>query len=210
MSDLFFKTSLFFNVIFIITLILFGFKFKELIYQKLIVKKGDATIVFFGDSIIKGGKWNKLLKRKDVLISAFGGFTTSHLRWLINDNVIKFSPEICFLQGGINDIGVGIPLNRIIINYKSLIDTLISNKITPIVQSTLYAVDDSESKSLIDSLNSFLIDYCNEKSIRYIDINSKLSNHTGLKPEYSTDGIHINESAYLVWASEIKELLKDL
>ncbi len=75
------------------------------------------------------------------------------------------------------------------------------------MQSTLYE-EDKNSKVMVDSLNSFLIDYCNQKSIRYLDINSKLSTNNGLKPEYSKDGTHINESAYLIWAKEIKEVLK--
>ncbi len=208
MKKIVYKASLILNGVFIILFILLGLKFKEKIIQKLIDKKEKATIVQFGDSIIKGGKWNDLLDRKDIKNSGFGGFTTSHLRWLIQKNVIEFDPEICFIEGGINDIGVGIPLERIKINYKSLIDTLISNDIIPIVQSTLYQVDNPDSKIMVDSLNNFLIDYCNQKSIRYLDINSKLSTDTGLKPEYSTDGTHINGNAYLIWANEIKEALK--
>ncbi len=207
MKKYFYKASLILNGIFIILFILIGLKFKEKIIQKLIDKKEKATIVQFGDSIIKGGNWNDLLGRNDVKNSGFGGFTTSHLRWLIEKNVIEFEPKICFIKGGINDIGVGIPLERIKINYMSLIDTLISNNITPIVQSTLYQVDNHDSKIMVDSLNNFLIDYCNQKSIRYLDINSKLSTDNGLKPEYSTDGTHINESAYLIWAKEIKKVL---
>ncbi len=78
-----YKASLILNGIFIILFILLGLKFKEEIIQKLINKKEKATIVLFGDSIIKGGKWNDLLGRSDVKNSGFGGFTTSHLRWLI-------------------------------------------------------------------------------------------------------------------------------
>lgn len=207
MKKIVIKASLILNGVFIILFILLGLKFKEIIIQKLIDKKEKTSIVQFGDSIIKNGKWNDLLDRKDIKNSGFSGFTTSHLRWLIQSNVIKFDPEICFIEGGINDIGVGIPIERIKINYKILIDTLISNDIIPIVQSTLYQVNNPDSKLLVDSLNNFLIDYCNQNSVKYLDINSKLSTDTGLKPEYSIDGTHLNESAYLIWAGEIKKVL---
>jgi alpha-glucosidase len=203
-----YKASLILNGVFLILFILLGLNYREKIIQKFLDKKEKATIVLFGDSIIKGGEWNDLLDRNDVKNSGFGGFTTSHLRWLIEKNVIEYDPKICFVEGGINDIAVGIPLERIKTNYKSLIDTLISNDITPIVQSTLYQVDNPESKIMVDSLNNFLIDYCNQKSIRYLDINSKLSTDNGLKPEYSTDGTHITESAYLIWGKEIQKILK--
>lgn len=208
MNKYFCQVSVILNGVFIILFILLGLKYKENIIQKLIDKREKATIVQFGDSIIKGGNWNDLLGRSDIKNSGFSGFTTSHLRWLIQKNVIEFNPEICLIEGGINDIGVGIPLERTMTNYKSLIDTLISNNITPIVQSTLYVVDDPYKRVMVDSLNNFLIEYCDQKSIKYLDINSKLSTDIGLKPEYSTDGTHINENAYYVWAKEIKEVLK--
>lgn len=210
MTQYIYIITLILNGIFIILFILIGLKFKEKIIQKIIHRKQKASVVLFGDSITASGNWNDLLDRNDVKNSGFGGFTTSHLRWLISENVIDYAPEICLLSGGINDIGVGIPLERIKTNYKSLIDTLISNNIIPIVQSTLYQVDNPESKMMVDGLNSFLSDYCNQKSIKYLDINSKLSTDNGLKAEYSTDGTHINEKAYLIWGKEIKEILKKL
>jgi len=207
MNKYIYKTSLILNGVFIILFIFLGLKFKEKIIQKLIDKEKKARIVQFGDSIIKAGKWNELLDRTDVKNSGFGGYTTSHFRWLIKKNVIEYEPEICFIEGGINDINVGIPFKRIKVNYMSLLDTLISNNIKPIVQSTLYQVGNPKSKIIVDSLNDFLIDYCKQKSIIYIDVNSKLSSKNGLKPEYSTDRTHINEKAYLIWAEELKKVL---
>lgn len=205
-----YNVSLILNGVFIILFVALGFKLKETIIQKIIDKKEIAKIVQFGDSIIEGGKWNDLLERNDVKNSGFGGFTTSHLRWLIKENVIDFKPEICFIEGGINDIGVGIPLERIKVNYKSLLDTLISYNIVPIVQSTLYQVNNPESKIMVDSLNTFLINYCKQKSIRFLNINSKLSTDTGLNTKYSIDGTHLTESGYLIWGKEIKDLLKEM
>jgi len=94
-------------------------------------------IVMFGDSIIKMGNWSELLGREDIKNAGFPRFTTSHLVWLIHDNVIVEKPEICFLEGGINDIGVGIPLSRIKKNYTSLIDTLLANKNSQIVEEQM-------------------------------------------------------------------------
>ena len=65
----------------------------------------------FGNSITANGKWGDGLNRLDVKNSGTGGFTTSHFVWTINDQVLQYHPKICFLEGGINDIGVGIPLD---------------------------------------------------------------------------------------------------
>ncbi len=168
------------------------------------------TIVMFGDSITKGGDWATLLGRSDVKNSGFPGFTTSHLVWLLKENVIDLAPRVCFLEGGINDIGVGIPLDRTKSNYRSLINGLLEHQITPVVQSILYQQDNPESKVQVDSLNSYLKAYCQNKNVYYLDINDKLSSQTGLKAQYTTDGTHINQEAYEIWASEVNNLLKSM
>ncbi|WP_170309964.1 hypothetical protein [Seonamhaeicola maritimus] len=43
-----------------------------------------------------------------------------------------------------------------------------------------------------------------------MDINSRLSSNHGLKKEFSRDGTHLNESAYIIWAEEIKSVLKTI
>lgn len=170
----------------------------------------NITIVMFGDSITKGGDWATLLGRSDVKNSGFPGFTTSHLVWLLKENAIDLKPRVCFLEGGINDIGVGIPLERTKSNYRSLIDGLKEHQIVPVVQSILYQQDNQESKVQVDSLNSYLNAYCQSKGIYYLDINGKLSSSKGLNAQYTTDGTHINQVAYEIWATEVKKLLNSI
>jgi lysophospholipase L1-like esterase len=201
--------SLILNGIFIISLLILIVKFKEKINLKLFDKK-KAKIVMFGDSLTKICKWEDVLNRNDIKNSGVGGTTTSDFVGLIHQNVIAYQPEICFIEGGINDMVVGISLDRIKRNYKSLIDTLVANGITPVVQSTLYQEDNPTSKILVDSLNNFLMDYCSIRGLYYLDINSKLSNDKGLKPEYSENGTHITEKAYAVWGKEINALLHQI
>ena len=205
-----FISSLILNGLFIIMFTYLVLKYREYLIQKFIGKKKAAKIVLFGDSLIDNGNWNELLKRTDIKNSGFGGTTTSHLTRLIDNNVLAYHPEICFLEGGINDIEVGIPLDRIMSNYQSLIDTLLSHNITTVVHSVIYQENKPQNKIIIDQLNSFLSNYCKQKSVRYLNINSKLSTDTGLKPEYSTDGTHLTDSAYFVWGEEIRKELKSI
>ena len=172
--------------------------------------KKKVKIVFFGDSLTKRADWSKLLNRNDVKNSGFGGFTTSHFRWLIHSDVTDYKPDICFIEGGINDIGVGIPLKRTLYNYRCLIDTLLAHNITTVVQSTLYQENRPNTKILIDSLNNFLIDYCDQKSVHFLDLNRNLSDEDGLKHEYSLDGTHLKGDAYNIWSNEIQLILKDI
>ena len=164
----------------------------------------------FGDSITQKGDWNKLLNRSDVKNSAVGGTTTTDYVGMIRKNVLHYKPSICFIEGGMNDILIGISLNRIKRNYSRVIDTLIANNVTPVIQSTLYQENNPESKELVDSINVFLKDYSLKHGIYYLDLNSKLSSSTGLKPEYSLDGTHINTKAFELWSKEVKKVLEKI
>ncbi|MDT0557345.1 GDSL-type esterase/lipase family protein [Ichthyenterobacterium sp. W332] len=210
MNKRIYKFSLIFNTLFIIISLLFIYRYKEYIIQKLIKKSGEAEIVLFGDSIIKGGDWTELLNRNDVKNSGFPVYTTSHLTRIIKRNVIEYNPKICIIGAGINDINVGVPIQRIMINYQSMIDTLLTHNIKPIIQSTLYQENNPHNKILVDSLNYFLYNYCKKKSLHYLDINSELSSKDGLKSEFTIDGTHLTRNAYIIWGNKIKELLIEI
>jgi alpha-glucosidase len=207
-STKYFKWSLILNIILIILIGAISYKLRFKILDKISSFK-NYNIVMFGNSLTAQGKWNAGLNRTDVLNSGTGGFTTSHFVMILNGAVIKHNPKICFIEGGINDIGVGIPLNRTFINYQSLIDTLIAHKIEPIIQSVLYTntIDDSLTNSLVDSLNIFLRNITYEKRLVFLDLNNKLSKNKKLMKVFTTDGVHINESAYQIWYSAVKEIL---
>ncbi|MBW8332306.1 MAG: hypothetical protein K0M40_09830 [Prolixibacteraceae bacterium] len=171
------------------------------------------SIVMFGNSLTAGGKWSNDLNRLDIKNSGTGGFTTSHFVWILKGEVIKYNPKICFIEGGINDIGVGIPSNRTFRNYKSIVDTLLKYQIEPVLQSTFYVnlPNDSVTKfynSRVDSLNKYISTLANENGITYLDLNQHLSENGKLKKELNKDGIHLNELGYKIWIREIDKFLK--
>ena len=167
----------------------------------------------FGNSLTAGGKWNKELNRLDIKNSGVGNFTTSNFVWILNKAVIQFKPKICFIEGGINDIGIGIPLKRTFRNYQSIVDTILRHKIEPVLQSTFYVNYPNDSttnfiNSRVDSLNSYLSVLANKNGIGYIDLNYLLSENGRLKKEYSRDGLHINDLGYDIWIREVDRILR--
>lgn len=205
-----FRISLAINGLLLITLVTLGCLFGEEIFGGDGEEVENPKIVMFGDSLIDLGNWQELLGRTDLLNHGISGFTTSHFIWLVHKKVINYQPDICIMDGGINDISVGIPLCRTFQNYRSLIDTLLVHGIQPIVNSTVYQKNNPRSKEMVDSLNQFLYDYCTQKEVVFLDINSKLSSEKGLKPEYTTDGTHLTMEAYQIWGAEIKKVLSEL
>ena len=182
---------------------------------KLTPRNKKQNVVIFGDSRVQlGGDWCRHTGRKDVVNAGFGGFTTSHFIWLIRQYVIERHPRVCFLEGGINDIGSGIPLARTMKNYRSLVDSLLAHGIEVVMHAITYPTEkDPEMQSfkvgMIDSLNIFIHHLAKEKGLPCIDLNPILTDGKRLKKEYAFDNVHFTAAAYAIWAEEMKKILKE-
>ncbi|MCE7067856.1 GDSL-type esterase/lipase family protein [Dyadobacter sp. CY326] len=201
--------SLGLNVILILAIGIFSFVYRDKIMQRFVSVKGNPTIVMYGNSITAQGKWTALLDRTDVLNSGLPGMSTYHFLQLLQSHVIDLHPKICFVKGGINDITVGVSQDKMQGFYKAILDKLLAKKIIPVVTLTVYEQNDPISKKEVDTLNSFLIKYCQQHQIEHIDLNQFISDSTGLKAEFAVDKTHLNEKAYEIWAGEIKRVLKE-
>jgi hypothetical protein len=197
------------NLAFIVCFTLLAYTYRDKLYQAIVTSKGDPKIVMFGNSITAQGKWVELLGRTDVMTRALPGQCTYHFLNAMKPMVIDLHPEICFVMGGINDITVGVSLEKIREHYRLILENLVKNKITPVVTLTLYEQNDPVSMAEVKRLNEFLISYCKANNIDYLDINPLIADSTGLKPEYAVDKTHLNEKAYKVWAVEVGRILKE-
>jgi lysophospholipase L1-like esterase len=126
----------------------------------------------------------------------------------VRSYVINYKPKICFIEGGINDIGYGFSTKETVENFKSIVDSLKVNNIIPVLSSTLYQHNKEKNVKKIDSINFLVKKYATENKIDYLDLNEKLSENHSLKAEYTTDGTHLTTQAYPFWSEEVKKILK--
>ena len=171
--------------------------------------KPQKKVVMFGNSITYQGNWEEDLKRKDVLKWGVPGNTTGQLIWNIK-NVLKDYPgtKIWFIEGGINDISLGVPVERIFENQKTVIDSLQHNHIIPVIQSTILKNNDKVANKKVVKLNKKLQAFCKKNKVEYLDLNIFLSKDGQLIKELSTDGCHLKPEAYLPWAEAVKKVLE--
>ncbi|ACT95597.1 SGNH/GDSL hydrolase family protein [Dyadobacter fermentans] len=201
--------SLALNAVLIATFLIFGFIYRDKIAQRFVRMKGNPTIVMYGNSITAQGKWVELLGRTDVMNNALPGQATYHFLQLIRSHVIDLHPKVCFIKGGINDITVGVSQEKIQANFRTMLEMLMQNGITPVVTLTVYEQHDPSSKREVDALNAFLVSFCTQNHITSIDLNQYISDSTGLRAEYAVDKTHLNAKAYEIWAREISRVLKE-
>lgn len=177
----------------------------------------SPNIIMFGNSIVRHGKWNNLLNRQDVINRGISGDNLpcmcERLKYLKNKNA-----KIWFIEGGINDLPGKTPI-QLFENYKSIIKFVQSENAIPVINLVFYIspkaglkfpsrTDYKKINSLITELNNMLIDYADKNNIDYINLNNIISdNDNVLKDEYTSDGVHLTEKSYEVWAKMINEVL---
>lgn len=207
--------SIFLNLLFIIGSIMLGFYFKDRIHKYFQSKK-HFDIMLYGDSLIEDFIWQPNDTKLKIANIGHGGITTSELVWYIKDEVALKGPKICFLEGGINDLTNGIPIERTIENYSTMIDTLADKNIKPVIMGTVltrgyskFATDLTLTNQYIDSLDVLLEQLAKTKpTCTYLNINTKMSEDGHLKNSFTDDGIHLNKAGYKAWSVIIEEYLK--
>ncbi len=171
----------------------------------------DVSIVLLGNSHTYRANWQELLNRSDIANRGIDGDITEGFVNRLS-YILQLHPKICFVEGGINDINRNIALDSIISNFNTIIDTLLSHNIKPVITSVFYVSPHFSNAALINtnvkSLNQAFVQLSKNKQVTYLDLNSIFSNQKNKTMEFvGIDGIHITSIAYQIWAHEISQLL---
>lgn len=167
----------------------------------------NPGITFLGNSLTAYADWRQLLKRDDVNVCGITDFTSQQLSWVLDWCVCSKPPQICFINGGQEDVFLNIPVTRVIKNYKMIASRLKKVNVTPVIQSTLQLSGFVEYNEKIRRINDGLKELCIEEHIDFIDIENALCHENGLRPEFTTDGMHLNDEGYVAWAELITAYL---
>lgn len=177
-------------------------------------------IVFIGDSITDNFPLDEIFP--DVLIYNRGivGDETKHVLERLEDSVYNLLPHKVFLCIGTNDLETGVSHDTIVENTFEIVsdirETLSDCKIFLI---SLFPVTDavknanglpgkgSRENADIEKINERL-SKINEAM--FIDVAKYFKDENGeMKPEYTTDGLHLNIEGYILYRKAIKEAVYD-
>lgn len=202
-----------------------------------ISKKGEARLVFLGDSITQGwgknGKevWNKTWAPLKAANFGIGGDRTEHVIWrLQHGNFDGIKPKLVVLMIGTNNTGhQGRPAaehggvayassaGQTAEGVKMILDLL--GKKLPETKVLLLGIfprgatkDDAMRKQNV-ATNNIISGFADNKRIYYMDIGSTFLKSDGTLPkEIMPDLLHLSAQGYQMWAdaieSKVKELLK--
>lgn len=179
-------------------------------------------IVFLGDSLTHLYPVHEFIHDERVVNRGISNETTFDIMERIDD-IISLSPRAVILLAGINDFlrkKVKSPLEvsknviSIIEKLRQSVDQIYVVSLYPINKkklkfSKLYLRHVTNNKILVT--NEYLRKYCEEKGLKYIDINSKLTDENrNLNKDYTLEGLHLNLQGYNAISPIYKDIVESI
>lgn len=229
-----FLLSIFFNVVFLLCLLkivngLGGFSYlifrvqggagftgmyehRKNLFEML--PKSTGEIIFLGDSITAECEWSELFDKQNIQNRGISGDTASGILKRLSP-IFEAKPDKLFLMVGINDLIYGNE-RGLLQNYEQILQQLTDNlpDTQIIVQSILPVNSDVRKMPIanetIRAVNKKIKSLSDKFGLVYAHLYPLMAdNQQRLKAEYTSDGIHINGNAYLVWKEAVEELISE-
>ena len=187
-----------------------------------LLKKDERRVVFMGDSITE--EWSNLypeyFTEKGYINRGIGGQTTPQMLIRFKPDVVDLKPEIVVVLAGTNDIaGNTGPSNAKMItdNIFSMAEIAKAYQMKVVLSSILpvyeydWAREIKDPPSTIQAVNDALKQYASDQGLIYLDyFSSMVDERQGLNSDYTSDGVHPNESGYILMSSLAEEVLSEL
>jgi lysophospholipase L1-like esterase len=182
-------------------------------------KKGNADILFMGDSITDGWRGQKLWKEKFEPLMAvdfgIGGDQTQHVLWRIQHGECDgIKPKVIVLMIGTNNLGRN-SVPEIVEGITAIVKDF-RNRL-PEAKILLLGVFPRAEKAAdplrkaIQGINREIAKLDDGQSIKYLDIGGKFLDAKGNLPkDIMPDFLHPNDKGYKIWADAMDPTLQDL
>ena len=180
------------------------YKHKKSQFQML-SQNTKYTTVMLGDSITDEGQWDELLDNPLVQNRGISGDTTDGVLERL-DSINKSIKQV-FIMIGVNDIMRGKDVDEVYSNYLKIIKFFQDRNIKVYIQSTLF-IGERRAENFnikVENLDKRLEKYAKENNITFINLNPIFAPNKVLKKEFTFDDLHLNGTAYKLWAQEIRK-----
>lgn len=175
-------------------------------------------IVFLGNSLTQGGKWSSWFPAQRPVNRGISGDNTEGVLARLDEITIS-KPAKIFLMIGINDISQNYNNDYLCKNFEKIVQRIRTESPgTTVYIQSLLPVNNSFGRYIrlvnkekqIKSLNQSLKKFCSKENIQYVNLYPLFvqKKHT-LNPAYTSDGLHLNEAGYEVWANAIRSYIEE-
>jgi lysophospholipase L1-like esterase len=200
-------------------------------HQQLIAKAkaGGIDIYFEGDSITRRwgaldypdflAHWKKTFHGWNAADFGWGGDRTENILWrLENGELDGVNPKVVVIMAGTNNVGrdpddatrVSAEVSR---GVSAIVDA--ARRKAPGATIVLTAVFPRTGNEVVTPtirrINDSLAKMADGRSIRFLDVNSRLADAAGVPlQDMMVDGLHLSLKGYEVWADGLRPILTEL
>jgi lysophospholipase L1-like esterase len=171
-------------------------------------------MLFIGDSLTEWFDLPKYFPDARIINEGIAGDTTYGVLERL-DQLIDMQVEKIFLMIGINDIFNGFDKYDIIENQQLIIETIQThaNSSALIVQSLLPVNErmlgsNGNLNKTISFINAKLKEQCDARKVMFLNLHPYFLSGNDMRREFTTDGGHLSDAGYQLWAKKIQVLLK--
>ncbi len=178
-------------------------------------------VVLLGDSITEGFDVSKYFPGRRVLNRGIGadvignGMAADDPRGVLqrlDNSVFDCAPTDLFILIGINDLNSGRTVDAMEPGYRELLKRIREKRpdLRIVVQSVLPTRGEhAKQNAPVVEFNQRLRKLAQEYHCTFLDLHSLMRDADGqLKAEFTEDGLHLKEPAYLIWREQILKILK--
>ena len=185
------------------------------------VAKGNADLIFIGDSITQGwegrGKnvWAKFYGKRNAVNLGIGGDRTQHVIWrLDNGNVTNIAPKAAVIMIGTNNSGsntsaqIAEGVEKIVAQLK---EKLPRTKVLVLAVFPRGPNKDDKRRLVNEKANAIFAKLADGKHVQYLDIGPEFLEKDGtLTREIMPDLLHLSEKGYTIWADSIEAKVAEM
>lgn len=173
-----------------------------------VLPTNENSIVFLGNSITNFGLWHEMFDNTNIVNRGISGNLSGEVLEHI-DLIIAGKPQKLFLMIGINDFqneDVVIPNTRCIIEI-----TKKKSPDTEIYIQSLLPCNRTNRHGMVEPINEGLKTLCKDMNVPYIDIYSKIVDHSttpsGIASQYTNDALHVVAVGYREWTNDFEQYI---
>ncbi|MFZ9978332.1 MAG: GDSL-type esterase/lipase family protein [Opitutales bacterium] len=188
-----------------------------------VAKKGEAQVVFLGDSITAG--WGRQAAIFDKEFGQYkaanfgiGGDRTQHVLWRVENGEFEgIKPKAVVLMIGTNNSGVAENSpEQIAAGIKNIITAI--HRRSPETKVLLLAIfprgateANNPGRAKNQAVNALIAKFDDGQKVHFLDIGAKFLKPDGtLEKAIMPDLLHLNAASYQIWADAIREKLAAL
>lgn len=169
-------------------------------------------IILAGDSLTEGMNVSKYFSGNEVINKGVYGDNLEGLLARLDADIISQEPDLLFILIGTNDFALGRGNTEILSSFKKMIDRLSASlPCTEIYITSLLPTRNIENRpnERIDDLNRHLEVLVAEANFGFLSLSEVFKDEKGmLREEATTDGLHLSETGYKLWAGVLNEYIE--